>query len=104
MGTPASLLNAVFNSARHCLDFDFIVRNPDYKHVVTSIDTGSHNWLNFNLPEEDKFDLFRRGARAAEQFLRRFRWQKYKLIRKGLAEAFVKDSGLSDAAPSAPTK
>jgi NTE family protein len=70
------------------LDDDFIQANPDYKHLVKMIDTGSHHWLNFTMKHEDKVDLFARGAQAAAEFLCTFDWAKYKTIRKGLAEAF----------------
>jgi NTE family protein len=85
---PAQLIGAVFNAARHTLDDDFIQANPDYKHLVKMIDTGSHHWLNFTMKHEDKVDLFARGAHAAAEFLCTFDWAKYKTIRKGLAEAF----------------
>ena len=67
--TPAQLLGAIFNAARHTLDFDFIVQNPDYRHLVAMIETGDHNWLNFAMMDEDKVDLFQRGAAEAAKFL-----------------------------------
>jgi NTE family protein len=96
-----ALCGAVFNAARHCLDFDFVTRNPDYSHVVQCIDTGDHDWLNFGLSDEQKFDLFACGAKAAEQFLRRFRWERYKAIRKELAEAFAEDQHYARTAAEA---
>lgn len=86
---PSQLLGAVFDAARHTLDFDFISRNPDYKHLVSMIDTGPHNWLNFSMEDEDKIDLFARGAAAAAEFLDTFNWANYKSIRKGIADAFL---------------
>lgn len=86
---PSQLLSAIFDAARHTLDFDFIKQNPDYKHLVKMIDTGDHNWLNFAMTEEDKVDLFARGAEAAADFLCGFEWDKYKKIRKGIAVAFL---------------
>jgi NTE family protein len=83
---PAALGLAAFNSARHCLDYDFIKRNPDYRHLVSHIDTGDHHWLNFDLTAEAKIDLFRRGAEAADAFLATFQWDEYKKIRRGIAE------------------
>lgn len=87
---PASLGLAAFNSARHCLDYDFIKRNPDYKHLVAYIDTRSsqtgeeYNWLDFNLTDEAKIDLFRRGVQAAHEFFQKFDWEEYKKIRADL--------------------
>ena len=89
--SPAKLLGAVFNAARHTLDYDFIMQNPDYKHLVAMINTGEHNWLNFSMPEEDKLDLFQRGAAKAAEFLQGFDWANYRRIRADLREAFLKD-------------
>ena len=79
---PLSLGRAVFRSASHCLDYDFITRNPDYRRLVAYIDTGEHGWLDFDMREEDKVDLFVRGARSAANFLRGFDWAGYKQIRQ----------------------
>ena len=79
---------AIFNSARHTLDYDFIKRNPDYRHLVSTIDTGNHNWINFRLAEEAKIDLFVEGVRCATKFLQTFQWDKYKHVREDLAKAF----------------
>jgi NTE family protein len=88
IATPSQLVGAVFNAARHTLDFDFIMQNPDYRHLVTMINTGTHNWLNFTMGDADKVDLFARGARAAADFLCGFDWPKYKEIRQDIANAF----------------
>jgi hypothetical protein len=40
-----------------------------YKKTVRSIDTGKIHWLNFNLSDEEKIELFFRGALAATLFL-----------------------------------
>lgn len=87
---PSQLAGAVFNTARHALDYDFITRNPDYRHLVTCIDTAEHHWLNFSLTDADKVDLFRRGVRDGANFLTNFDWQSYKQIRADLMRAFQK--------------
>jgi NTE family protein len=79
---PLQLLGAIFNSARHCADFDFILRNPDYKNLVKVIDTGSHNWLNFFMKDDAKIDLFSKGVMAAINFLKGFDWKAYKKTRQ----------------------
>ncbi len=89
---PSQLLGAVFDAARHTLDFDFISQNPDYTHLVKMLQTGPHHWLNFNMEDNDKIDLFARGAQAAKEFLCKFDWDQYKNIRKGIADAFLVDS------------
>ena len=77
-----NLAGAMFNSIRYLHDYDFISRNPDYKHLVQSIDVGDHDWLNFGLKDDAKIDLFVRGAEAAAKFVRKFNWEKYKNVRQ----------------------
>ena len=84
--TPPELLMAIFNSARHCNDFDFLARNPDFKHLVTKIPTGPHNWLDFFLTPEAKVDLFTRGVKAAAAWLRTFDWHEYRQVRENLSK------------------
>ena len=71
----------VLNSARHQLDYEFVRRNPDYKHLVQYIPcvreypdgrTEPVDWIDFNLPDEDKELLFRQGAEKAIEFVRTF--------------------------------
>ncbi len=77
-------LMAIFNSARHVLDYQFLLKNKDFEKLIQKIDTGEHNWLNFSISDEDKIDLFKRGAEAADIFLRKFDWEDYKKIRADL--------------------
>ena len=77
---------SIFDSSRHCLDYDFIVSNPDYKQLVSCIDTKDVDWLDFDLCDEDRLNLFISGASAADEFLRKFDWGKYKLLRERLLE------------------
>ncbi len=82
ISSPINLFGAMFNSIRHLHDYDFILRNPDYKMLIKHINIGEHNWLNFALTDDDKKDLFVRGARAAAEFLRKFDWLGYKKVRE----------------------
>ncbi len=84
---PGDLGKAIFESARHTLDYDFILRHPDYKHLLAHIDTGEHKWLDFNLSREAQVDLFARGAEKGADFLRKFNWEAYKEERRKLAQA-----------------
>lgn len=86
ISNPMNLFGAMFNSIRHLHDYDFILQNPDYKQLVTKIDIGQHDWLNFGISDDDKIDLFYRGARAAAEFLRNFNWRGYKLLRQEMIE------------------
>jgi NTE family protein len=92
---PFKLLSVIFDSARFNLDSDFIARNPDYRKLVSCIDTSDHRWLNFKMSDEDKIDLFKRGAAEAAKFLREFDWVKYKKIREGM-KIVVKRAGLPE--------
>jgi len=71
----------LLNSTRHQLDYEFIRRNPDYKHLVQYIpcvreypdgSTKPIDWIDFDLPDEDKALLFRQGAEKAIEFVRAF--------------------------------
>lgn len=91
------LIGSIFDSARLVHDFDFILRNPDYKHLVSSIKTDGHNWLNFNISDAEKKDLFIRGAECASAFLRDFDWAEYKKIRAAGLGMFRADREASNA-------
>ena len=77
-------LMSIFNSSRHVLDYQFLLKNEDYEKLITKVDIGNHNWLDFSISDKDKLDLFIRGAEAASEFLQTFNWEKYKVIRAGL--------------------
>ncbi len=71
-----------FNSARSLRDFEFLANNPIFKDLIAYINPGDHNWLNFQISDTDKIDLFKRGVDAAEQFLSTFKWRAYKQKQK----------------------
>lgn len=81
--TPDYLV-AIFDTARHAIEHEFIKNNKDYTNLVSHIDTGDVGWLNFDMSDEDKTKLFTYGTEAALAFLRDFKWDDYKDIRKGL--------------------
>lgn len=83
---PIKLFLAIFNSARHALDYDFIIKNKDYSKLVKQIDINKddYNWLNFNMPIETKINLFKLGAEAAKEFLLEFDWYAYRELRKDM--------------------
>jgi len=81
------LTGAIFNTARHTLDYDFISKNPDYRRLVAYIDTGAHDWLDFRLSAAAQVDLFLRGVKAGVRFLQEFDWGAYKQRRAQLAAA-----------------
>ncbi len=85
---PLKLITQTFNSSRHCLDYEFIRKNPDFRQLVAYIDTADHDWLNFELTDEAKLDLFKRGAKTALEFLEGFDWERYKDTRASLIGAY----------------
>ena len=87
VGSVLEFTMAMFNSARHTLDVDFLMKNPDYRQLVGYIDTTPHHWLNFSMGAEEKLDLFERGVEAGTKFLANFDWNFYKQTRKSLIDA-----------------
>ncbi|MBO6524189.1 MAG: patatin-like phospholipase family protein [Balneolaceae bacterium] len=77
---------SMLGTVRHLSDYDFIFKNPDYRHLITSIDPNEEifNWLDFNMPLQKKVDLFEVGANKALKFLKDFEWDDYKKERAGL--------------------
>ncbi len=78
ISNPFIFTRAIVESMRQIADYNFILRNPDYRQLITWIDIGNHNWIDFTLSDDDKLDLFIRGAKAAAYFLKTFDWQHYK--------------------------
>lgn len=104
-------LSALFDTARHTSDFNFLHKNYDYQKLITYIDIASHktnkhikkgwlwnqkihsqsvnkfHWLDFNMSTAMKIELFKIGVQAAHQFLvgpEKFNWQDYKQTRQTL--------------------
>lgn len=76
---------AMINTMRQIFDYDFLLKNPDYKHLICRIDASEQfNWLDFNMSEEDQIKLFNLGAEKAVEFLNTFDWKAYKKVREDL--------------------
>ncbi len=109
VGKPAQLLSAIFDCARHTLDYDFIVKNPDYSRLVAYIDVEDvHDWLDFDMQLPEMVELFAAGVKTAADFLcgtedgRRpgFDWEEYKALRATLAGARLRAGpGPADPTP-----
>ena len=76
------LLYSCFDAARNLRDFEFIKENMDFQRLVAYIDIRDQNWLDFNISDEKKLELFIAGAKEAKRFLEKFDWEGYKKIRK----------------------
>ncbi len=72
---------SLFATIRFNFDRDFITKNRAYNLGVKNIDVQEHNWLNFFMKDEEKIQLFRKGALAASEFLKDFDWENYKTER-----------------------
>jgi NTE family protein len=94
-----NLLGAIFDSARQVHDFDFIARNPDYKHLVHCLDTDGFNWIDFSMPDAEKLRLFEVGVRGAASFLRKFNWEKYKELRQAMVTLEAKSDDMRPGEP-----
>ncbi len=63
-----SFAGAMFSTLRYHYDKEFLIKHADFKKTIGEIDVRGINWLNFNLSDEEKLELFRRGANAAADF------------------------------------
>lgn len=114
----APLAGAIYNSSRHTLDYEFVKKNPDYRHLVQYIPctykdksgvVRSYNWLDFNMSESHKEGLFRQGARKAIEFVEQFsgpvpgynsKWELYKTVR-GMQKGVSAQSAVAPSPTSA---
>ncbi len=85
------LITGCFEAARNLRDFEFVDKNQDFKNLVAYIDVGNIEWLDFNVSEKTKLELFRRGALKAKDFLEKFDWEAYKNIRKSIKKSVDKN-------------
>lgn len=78
---------AMISTMRQIYDYDFILRNPDYKNLICHIDADEEfNWLNFDMQFDRQKQLFLLGAEKGLEFLKKFNWEDYKKIRAKLIE------------------
>jgi NTE family protein len=70
---------AMISTMRQIHDYDFLLKNPDYKRLICRIDADQDfNWLDFNMEEAEQVKLFELGATKAIEFLEEFDWEEYK--------------------------
>lgn len=76
---------AMVKTMRQLYDTDFLLKHDDYRQLICRLDTDNKfNWLDFNMSNTEKLDLFEMGADGAMDFLNRFDWKDYKATRKRL--------------------
>jgi len=77
---------AMISTMRQIHDYDFLLKNPDYRKLICRIDADEQfNWLDFNMSENDQIKLFELGVTKAAEFLESFNWEEYKETRKKLS-------------------
>jgi len=77
--SPMSMSMAMVSTMRQIHDYDFLLKNPDFKLLICRIDADQKfNWLDFNMTKEQQIDLFILGAEKALEFLNGFDWLDYK--------------------------
>lgn len=85
-----SFSGAMISTMRQIHDYDFLMRNPDYRSLICRIDADKDfNWLDFEMPKGDRIKLFLHGALKATEFLECFDWEKYKEIRASGAKVIA---------------
>ncbi len=75
---------SMLNTSSFIYDYDFVLKNDDYEHLIAYINTDEFNWLDFKMSDERKVKLFIRGAEAAAKFLNEFDWKAYQALRVDL--------------------
>jgi len=80
--TVFGMSGAMISTMRQIHDYDFLLKNPDYRKLICRIDADQQfNWLDFNLSEAQQLAMFELGAQKAVEFLEGFDWEGYKQIR-----------------------
>lgn len=81
----------IFNTIRFYYDKDFLIKNKVFKKGIGTINLYGYNWLNFFLTDQDKIDMFNKGAIAAKEFLLNFDWEDYKADRDQMRKELMKE-------------
>ncbi len=81
----------IFNTIRFYYDKDFLLKNKVFKKGIGTIHLNGYNWLNFFLTNEDKINMFVKGAEAAADFLKTFDWNDYKEDRDKMRKELLKE-------------
>ncbi len=103
VSTLVRFAGAIFNSARHCLDYEFFHNNQECQQLITWIPCKGANWLDFNMNADTQRKLFMDGAHQALSFLETFNWETYVETRAHLLRKTVIQSGKKVAANGAKT-
>ncbi|HMH23020.1 MAG TPA: patatin-like phospholipase family protein [Puia sp.] len=87
--SPAGYFGRMFNTIRNYYDKDFLIKNKILEKGIGTIPLADFNWLNFFLTDQNKIDMFVRGAEAATKFLIGFKWEDYKEDRSVMRKELI---------------
>ena len=76
--TIQDYLGSMLSTIRGTIDKGFMNRYKAFNQGISMVDMGELSWLNFFMSEEEKMELFRKGAEAAASFILTFNWSEYK--------------------------
>ncbi len=86
-----SFPGSMISTMRQLHDYDFLLQNDDYNKLICNINCDAqedengepiYNWLDFNMSEELRIELFNLGAEKALEFLDDFEWSQYRDSRR----------------------
>lgn len=89
--SPLGYFGRIFNTIRFYYDKDFLLKNKVFQKGIGTIKLPEYNWLNFFLTDEDKINMFIKGAQAAKDFLLEFNWYDYKEDRDKMRKELLKE-------------
>jgi NTE family protein len=82
----------IIDTIRSFNDNSFLMKYSFYnKYAIAEVNCYPSNWLNFEMSETEKKELFNKGFCAAIEFLKKFDWNEYKKDRMVVA---FKERGL----------
>ena len=80
--TVSGFTSSLISNSKNEVMSSFLSDHPDCKSLTTKIEVpGDFDWLNFNISDNDKLYLFKKGVSAGLDFLTGFNWQQYKAVR-----------------------
>lgn len=71
-------------------DKDFLLKYKAYKRGIGEVNMTGYDWLNFFMGKEEKVEMFVKGVKAADKFLREFDWAAYKKEQEEMRSQFKK--------------
>ena len=88
--TVSGFTSSLISNSKNEVMSSFLSDHPDCKSLTTKIEVpGDFDWLNFNISDDDKLFLFKKGVGAGLDFLTGFNWQQYKALRNnGVGQRF----------------